>query len=73
MIKTAILRKAEIRQMTPPEREKKLIELKTELLTLRGKARTGSVESSGRIRELRRTVARILTINKEEQDVPKSP
>lgn len=70
MIKTAILRKAEIRKMTPPEREKKLIELKTELLTLRGKARTGSVESSGRIRELRRTVARILTINKEERDVP---
>ncbi|MFX1505554.1 MAG: 50S ribosomal protein L29 [Promethearchaeota archaeon] len=73
MIKTAILRKAEIRKMTLPEREKKLAELKTELLTLRGKARTGSIESAGRVRELRRTVARILTINKEEQDVPKLP
>ncbi|UCG04398.1 MAG: 50S ribosomal protein L29 [Candidatus Heimdallarchaeota archaeon] len=68
-----ILRKAEIRNMTSSEREKKLQELKTELLTLRGKARTGSVESAGRVRELRRTVARILTIDKEEQDVPKSP
>ncbi len=68
MIKTAILRKAQIREMTPPEREEKLSELKTELLVLRGKSRTGSVESSGRIRELKRTVARILTINKEESD-----
>jgi len=59
--------------MSLPEREKKLNELKTELLTLRGKARTGSIESAGRVRELRRTVARILTINKEEQNVPKSP
>jgi len=54
--------------MTPLERKTKLMELKTELLTLRGKARTGSVESAGRIRELRRTVARILTISKEEED-----
>ena len=68
MRKTAILRKTEIRKMTPSEREEKIIEMKTELLTLRGKSQTGSVESSGRIRELRRTVARILTISKEEKD-----
>lgn len=66
--KTAILRKTEIRKMTPREREDKIIEMKTELLTLRGKSQTGSVESSGRTRELRRTVARILTITKEEND-----
>ena len=68
MIKTAILRIAEIREMTPLERDKKLSELKTELLVLRGKSRIGSIESSGRIRELRRTVARILTIKNEESD-----
>ena len=68
MIKTAILRTAEIREMTPLERDKKLSELKTELLVLRGKSRIGSIESSGRIRELRRTVARILTIKNEESD-----
>ncbi|MFX0172294.1 MAG: 50S ribosomal protein L29, partial [Candidatus Hodarchaeota archaeon] len=33
-----ILRKAEISKMTPAERKKKLEELKTELLTQRGKA-----------------------------------
>ncbi|MFX0085870.1 MAG: 50S ribosomal protein L29 [Candidatus Hodarchaeota archaeon] len=61
----AILRKAQIRKMTPQEREQKVKELKTELLTLRAKARTGSIESSGRVRELRRTIARILTVDKE--------
>lgn len=68
MRKTAILRKDQIRKMTPLEREQKLVELKTELLTLRSKSRTGSTESAGRVRELRRTVARILTINNEEND-----
>lgn len=68
MIKMVILRKAEIRNMKPKERQQKIRELKTELLTLRGKARIGSVESSGRMRELRRTVARILTIEKEESN-----
>jgi large subunit ribosomal protein L29 len=54
--------------MSPAEREKKLTELKTELLTLRGKSKTGATENPGRIRELRKTVARILTINKEDLD-----
>ena len=62
----AILRKTQIRDMSPKERDEKVMELKTELLTLRGKARTGSIESSGRVRELRRTIARILTIGNEE-------
>ena len=62
----ATLRKAKIREMSPQEREKKLQELKTELLNLRAKVQTGSVESAGQIRELRRTIARIMTINKEE-------
>ena len=62
----AILRKSKIREMNAKEREKKLQELKTELLTLRSKAQTGSIESAGRVRELRRTIARIYTISKEE-------
>lgn len=61
-----ILRKAQIREMSLKERNIKIEELKTELLTLRAKARIGSIESSGRVRELRRTVARVITINREE-------
>ncbi|MHA1941957.1 MAG: 50S ribosomal protein L29 [Candidatus Hodarchaeales archaeon] len=62
----AILRKSRIREMSEKERERKLQELKTELLTIRSKSQTGAVESAGRIKELRRTIARILTISKEE-------
>lgn len=52
--------------MNSKEREAKLQELKTELLALRAKTQTGSIESAGRVRELKRTIARIITINKEE-------
>jgi large subunit ribosomal protein L29 len=52
--------------MSLAERESKLKELKTELLNLRAKAQTGSIESAGQVRELRRTIARIITINNEE-------
>lgn len=62
----AILRKSIIREMSPKERENKLKEFKTELLNLRAKSKTGSVESAGQVRELRRIIARILTINEEE-------
>jgi large subunit ribosomal protein L29 len=57
-----ILRKREIRQLLPEEREKKLTELRTELTKLRTSVKAGgNVENVGRIRELRRTIARILT------------
>jgi len=66
MIRLVILRKQKIREMSSKEREAKLQEMKTELLTLRTKSSTGSIESAGRVRELRRTIARIITISKEE-------
>jgi large subunit ribosomal protein L29 len=57
-----ILRKREIRQLLPEEREKKLAELRTELTKLRTSVKAGgNVENVGRIRELKRTIARILT------------
>jgi large subunit ribosomal protein L29 len=57
-----ILRKREIRQLLPEEREKKLTELRTELTKLRTSVKAGgNVENVGRIRELKRTIARILT------------
>jgi len=57
-----ILRKREIRQLLPEERDKKLTELRTELTKLRTSVKAGgNVENVGRVRELRRTIARILT------------
>jgi len=62
-----ILRKREIRQLLPEEREKKLAELRTELAKLRTSVKAGgNVENVGRIRELRRTIARIITMGREK-------
>ncbi len=63
-----ILRKRELKQMLPEEREKKLTELRTELVHLRTMvASGGTVENPGRIREIRRTIARLLTIEAQTQ------
>jgi large subunit ribosomal protein L29 len=62
-----ILRKREIRQLLPEERDKKLAELRTELTKLRTNVKAGgNVDSVSRIRELKRTVARILTMTHEK-------
>ena len=66
----AILHAAEIRDMTPAEREVELDELETELLNTRAvQAAGGAPENPGRIGELRRTVARLKTIRREEGDL----
>lgn len=61
-----VLRMREIRDMPPDERKKKLDEIRTELVRLKTMvASGGTIENPGRIKELRRTVARILTVEKE--------
>jgi len=57
-----VLRKREVKQMLPEERRKKITELRAELTTIRTSVKSGgTVENPARIRELRRTVARLLT------------
>ncbi|NHV45076.1 MAG: 50S ribosomal protein L29 [Candidatus Methanomethylicota archaeon] len=64
----AILRLKEIRSMSKEERLKKLSELKAELIKLRTlQAIGGSLENPSRIKLIRKTIARILTINREEE------
>ena len=62
-----ILRTKDIRAMSSEDRKKKVMELRTELLRLKtlGKA-GGSIENPARVRELRKAIARILTIENEE-------
>ncbi|MGB9960500.1 MAG: 50S ribosomal protein L29 [Candidatus Bathyarchaeales archaeon] len=63
-----ILRVKEIREMSSEERVKKLNEFRTELLRLKTMIKAGgSVENPARIKELRKTIARILTIEKEQK------
>ncbi len=62
-----ILRMSEIREMSPEEREERLQELRTELSKIKTMIHAGgSVENPGRVRALRKAVARILTVNNEE-------
>jgi large subunit ribosomal protein L29 len=65
-----ILYPAEIRDMTPAEREVELEELETELLNAKAvKAAGGMPENPARIQELRQAIARIKTIQREEGDL----
>jgi len=63
-----ILRVREIRGMSAEDRDKKLSELRAELARLRTMVRAGgAVENPARIRELRKVIAKILTIQKEDE------
>ena len=57
----------EIRKLSTEEINKKIKESKEELFNLRMKQATGSLENPTRIRELRKTVARLKTILKERE------
>jgi large subunit ribosomal protein L29 len=66
--RVAILRSDEIRDMNIDEMKAKLMELRSELARERAViASGGSLENPGRIRELRHSIARLLTIIKETQ------
>jgi len=69
-----ILRIKEIRDMSTEDQTKKLGELRTELLRLKTMVRAGgTVENPARIKELRKTIARILTIQNEQKTKPEKP
>lgn len=62
-----VLKAKEIRELTPEDRIEKLKELKEELMHERGvSAMGGSPPSPGKIRQIRTSIARILTIMREE-------
>jgi large subunit ribosomal protein L29 len=58
----------EVRALSPDDRKARLAELQRELMQERGvQAMGGSTPSPGKIRTLRREIARILTIDREIQ------
>ena len=64
----AILRSKEIWDMEVDEIQDKLVELKAELSkNISQSAAAGIIENPGKIRELKRTIARVLTILNEKQ------
>jgi len=63
-----ILRTRDIREMPSKEREKNILELRAELVRLKTMVEAGgAVENPARIREIRKTIARILTVEGEEE------
>jgi len=62
-----LLRTNDIRKMSPEERLRKLQELREELAKLRLKAAVGTLENPGQIRAIRKSIARILTVMREEE------
>jgi len=62
-----ILRMDEIRDMDTEGKQERLQELRTELIKIKTMIRAGgSVENPGRVKALRKTIARILTVMNEE-------
>lgn len=63
-----ILRIKEIRGMPSEDRTKRIGEFRTELVRLTTMIRAGgTVENPARIKDLHRTIAKILTIQREEE------
>jgi large subunit ribosomal protein L29 len=58
---------AELRLLNRSELDTKVTELKEELFTLRFQAATGQLESHGRLRAVRKDIARIYTVLTERE------
>ena len=57
----------DLRSSTEEELDSKLAEAKTELFNLRFQSATGQLESHGRLRAVRKEIARIYTVKRERE------
>ena len=58
---------AELQLMDPAELETRLVESRKELFNLRFQLATGQLDNSARVRDVRREVARILTVLRDRE------
>ena len=64
----AVLKIKDARNMKPEDRAKRLNEFELELSKLKGSSAVGAtIKEPGKVKELRKAIARILTIVKEEK------
>lgn len=70
----AIIKKSELKQMKEPQLKERLIELKKEMMKINSQRAVGTVpENPGRVKEVRKTIARILTkLSQMEKSLKKS-
>lgn len=57
----------DIREMTTPELQDKVYELKGDLLTLRFQQKSGELDNGKKITEVRKSIAKVLTVLKERE------
>ena len=63
-----LIRLKDIRKMSPEKRSERLNELRIELSKLRATVKiSGSVENPSKLKEIKKTIARILTVENEER------
>ncbi len=62
-----MLKVAELRDLSRQELKEKLEGLKKSLFQMRTQGATGRIEKPGRIKQMRRDIARILTVLKEKE------
>jgi large subunit ribosomal protein L29 len=65
MAKNALYKATDVRAKTPDERAALLLDLRKEQFNLRFQRATGQQEGTGRVREVRREIARVKTIQAE--------
>jgi large subunit ribosomal protein L29 len=61
------MKASEIRDMSPGEREQKLVDLKEELFNLRFQHEVGQIENPKKLKQTKSDIARIKTIIRESE------
>ena len=61
------MKASELRELSLEERQRKVADLKEELFNLRFQHGVGQLENSGRLKQIKRDIARVNTIIKETE------
>lgn len=62
------MKAAEIRKISTPDLEKRIVELKAELFNLRFQLAVGQLENTARISQVKKTIAQMKTIISERNE-----
>lgn len=62
------MKTAEVRELDVPELEKRIADTRRELFNLRFQHATGQLENTGQLKEVRRNIARLLTVLNQKQE-----
>ncbi len=65
------MKASEIKRMTPDEREDQLTSLKKEQFNLRFQRASGQLANTARVREVRRDIARLMTVEQQVKTAAK--